>query len=123
MFPGLARVSPEGDRVDFDEYIKEARAHDMGVVTPDGRNNESVQELAEKVPATNREIANRLELLALPEKVQTMIQQEELTVTAGMEISRLRQIPDAERRKKLMEDLAQEDQYRGLRRWGAAFNF
>jgi ParB family transcriptional regulator, chromosome partitioning protein len=64
--------------------------------------------LSKEIPSSPATIERRLSLLALPQEVQTMVENDELLLGVAEIISRLRSIADKEIRKKRMLRLAQD---------------
>jgi len=73
-------------------------------------NNQAVQSLSKEIPSSPATIERRLMLLALPEQVQTMIEQNSMLLGVAEIISRLRSIDDKNIQQKTMLRLAQEYQ-------------
>jgi ParB/RepB/Spo0J family partition protein len=77
-------------------------------VSPIQQRNDKIQQLSKEIPSSPATIERRLSLLALPQEVQTMVENDELLLGVAEIISRLRSIADKEIRKKRMLRLAQD---------------
>jgi hypothetical protein len=69
--------------------------------------NPKLQQLAKDIPASPITIQRRLYLLTLPEKVQDMIESEDLQLNVAEQISRLKKLSDETMRNKKMMAYAQ----------------
>lgn len=103
------------ERSDFSP-IEEARFFAKALNIPStaidvhGTKNQAVQALSKEIPSSPATIERRLMLLALPEQVQTMIEQNNILLSVAEIISRLRSIDDKNTQQKTMLRLAQEYQ-------------
>lgn len=103
-------IEVDGETQSFMEYINGVGVFEGHAPT---ERSESVQELAEKVQHSGSIIRKRLQLLTLPESIQTDIENGEVMVRVGEILYRLNEIDDADKRGRLMEKLANDSRFRG----------
>jgi len=104
------------ERSDF-SAIEEARffAKALGIDPPSiegipDHKGKAIQDLSKEIPSSPATIERRLMLLALPDEIQTMIEQNNILLGVAEIISRLRSIADKNIQQKKMLRLAQEYQ-------------
>jgi len=105
-------VSGDGGEIAFDEYIKGVQNGEGTIEIPTNK-NPSVNQLSDRINPGASEISYRLQLLALPDEVQTKVENEDITLKAARIIARLRRISNPDRRTELMKEVASDSRFIG----------